>query len=456
MGNCQNCLNHEAEQIEIVVNNPTVEDMPIMQEQQPLLVLDVKTWQKETYSLYDYENNAFINCQQISINGNSYLTCKANKVVFNEGSYSTNNENNDQALLLNLEFDNDRFQLLNLRFNRRMQTKELMDEYQKEDGDNKLLSENQTIHADFQMSFNFQKLRTNTNRQFVCEMPKSSKIWLVTRSIQNNSSYEGIILKVGDVIKLGRVKLIIQAIQLHSQIDQDNLDDLSMCSVEDKNEDTKQCRVCLSTGETYTNPLIDPCKCCGGTKYIHIKCLLKWIQQSSHFNSNAYCTRLIWKSLECEICKYQFPPVFERDGRTFNLIELSKPKEPFVMMEFLQKKQHDNPSHNNDRNGVFIINFATKKELRIGRNHEVEISIADISVSREHALLKLIGDKIVLSDKKSKFGTLVLLQNNITLSPQLSGLEIQIKRTLIKINNNQSTQLIQKSVDFEQLLGRID
>lgn len=55
--------------------------------------------------------------------------------------------------------------------------------------------------------------------------------------------------------------------------------------------------------------------------------------------------------------------------------------------------------------------------MRIGRNHEVEISIADISVSREHALLKLIGDKIVLSDKKSKFGTLVLLQNNITLSP---------------------------------------
>lgn len=78
------------------------------------------------------------------------------------------------------------------------------------------------------------------------------------------------------------------------------------------------------------------------------------------------------------------------------------------MMEFHQKKQHDNAS-NNDRNGVYIINFGTKKELRIGRNHEVEISIADISVSREHAQLRLVDDKIVLSDKKSKFGTLVLL-----------------------------------------------
>ncbi|CAD8099012.1 unnamed protein product [Paramecium primaurelia] len=454
MGNCQNCLNNEQEQIEIVVNNPTVEDMCSMQEQSPLLVLDVRTWQKESYSLYDYENSSFIHCQQISINGNSYLTCKANKVLYNEGSYANNNENNDEALLLPLEFDNERFQLVNLRFNRRIQSKELIDEYQKEEGD-KLLSENQTVHADFQMSFNIQKLRTNTNRQMVCEMNKGCKIWLVTRSIQNNSPNEGIILKVGDVIKLGRVKLIIKAIQLQNDQLQDTPDDISMCSVEDKNEDTKQCRICLSTGETLTNPLIDPCKCCGGTKYIHIKCLLKWIQQSSHFNSNAYCTRLIWKSLECEICKYQFPPIFERDGRTFNLIELSKPKQPYVMMEFQQKKQHDN-TQNNDRNGVYIINFGTKKELRIGRNHEVEISIADISVSREHAHLKFVGDKVILSDKKSKFGTLVLLQKNITLQPQLSGLEIQIKRTLIKINNNQNTHSIQQQADFEQLLGRID
>ncbi|CAD8070830.1 unnamed protein product [Paramecium sonneborni] len=455
MGNCHNCLNHQAEQIQIVVNNPTIEDMPLIQEQSPLLVLDVRTWQKETYSLYDYENNTYIHCQQIQVNGNSYLTCKANKVLFNEGSYTTNSENNDAALLLNLEFDNDRIQLLNLRFNRRMQTKEFGDEYLKDDGDNKLLSENQTLHGDNQMSFNFQKLRTNTNRQLICEMSKPSKIWLVTRSIQNYSHNEGIILRVGDVIKLGRVKLIVKAIQLNNQINKDDSDDYSMCSIVDKNEDTKQCRVCLSTGETLINPLIDPCKCCGSTKYIHIKCLLKWIQSSSHFNCNLYCTRFIWKSLECEICKYQFQPIFERNNRTYNLIELSIPKEPYIMMEFQQKKS-DNPSHNNDKNGVYIINFGIKKELRIGRNHEVEISIADISVSREHAQLKLIGDKIVLSDKKSKFGTLVLLKNNITLLPLLSGLEIQIKRTLIKINNNQNTQLIQKSTDFEQLLGRID
>lgn len=58
---------------------------------------------------------------------------------------------------------------------------------------------------------------------------------------------------------------------------------------------------------------------------------------------------------------------------------------------------------------MYIVNFGTKKELKIGRNHEVEISIPDISVSREHASLKLVDNKVILSDKRSKFGTLVLL-----------------------------------------------
>ncbi|CAK61402.1 unnamed protein product (macronuclear) [Paramecium tetraurelia] len=449
MGNCQNCLQQEQEQVEIQINNHTEEEVQAPCEQPPLLNLDVKTWQKDSYSLYDYENNTFIHSQQIPINGTSYLTCQANKVLYNEGSYSKNNDNSDEILLLPLEYDNESFQLVNLRYSKRLQTQELAEDYQKEEGD-KLLSENQTIHADFQLSFNIQKLRTNTNRP----SPKGSKIWLVTRSIQTNSLNEGLVLKIGDVIKLGRVKLTIKEIQLHHETNQDLLNEESICSIEDKNEFTKQCRICLSTGESTLNPLIDPCKCIGSTKYVHINCLLKWIQQSSHFNSNAYCTRFIWKSLECEICKSVYPPVFERNGKQFDLIELSKPKDkPFIIMEFQKKRQNESPQ-STDSNGLYIVNFGSKKELKIGRNHEVEISIADISVSREHAHIKLVDNKIILSDKRSKFGTLVLLQKNITLAPQLSGLELQIKRTLIKLNNNLISQTSQKQRDFELYLGR--
>lgn len=43
---------------------------------------------------------------------------------------------------------------------------------------------------------------------------KGPKIWIVTRSIQNKNKKGGLTLEVGDVIKLGRVKLVVKKIQL--------------------------------------------------------------------------------------------------------------------------------------------------------------------------------------------------------------------------------------------------
>lgn len=37
------------------------------------------------------------------------------------------------------------------------------------------------------------------------------------------------------------------------------------------------CRFCFDEYQTIHNPLIAPCKCNGSIKYIHLKCLLKWI-----------------------------------------------------------------------------------------------------------------------------------------------------------------------------------
>ena len=45
--------------------------------------------------------------------------------------------------------------------------------------------------------------------------------------------------------------------------------------------------------------------------------------------------------------------------------------------------------------------------IKIGRSAESDLRVNDISVSRIHAFIKLQGSKIVLSDNKSKFGTLV-------------------------------------------------
>lgn len=36
------------------------------------------------------------------------------------------------------------------------------------------------------------------------------------------------------------------------------------------------CKICLLDENDETNPLINPCKCSGSMKYIHMECLKHW------------------------------------------------------------------------------------------------------------------------------------------------------------------------------------
>jgi hypothetical protein len=48
--------------------------------------------------------------------------------------------------------------------------------------------------------------------------------------------------------------------------------------------------------------------------------------------------------------------------------------------------------------------------FKLGRGHESDLRINDISVSRCHAKIKLENGKFMLEDNQSKFGTLVLVK----------------------------------------------
>lgn len=70
--------------------------------------------------------------------------------------------------------------------------------------------------------------------------------------------------------------------------------------------------------------------------------------------------------------------------------------------------------------------------IKVGRGHDSEVRITDISVSRCHALIKKSskGD-YVLEDNNSKFGTLVQIRKPYMLSK--SGVNyFQLGRTLIE------------------------
>lgn len=57
------------------------------------------------------------------------------------------------------------------------------------------------------------------------------------------------------------------------------------------------------------------------------------------------------------------------------------------------------------------------KNINLGRGHDSDLRVNDISVSRCHAVIKLKKDGFYLKDNKSKFGTLVLIKHRLALSP---------------------------------------
>ena len=69
--------------------------------------------------------------------------------------------------------------------------------------------------------------------------------------------------------------------------------------------------------------------------------------------------------------------------------------------------------------------------IKLGRGHDCEIRITDISVSRNHAYIKFINNGFYLFDNKSKFATLVKEDKmNIEIGHK-NQKGIQIGRTIV-------------------------
>jgi pSer/pThr/pTyr-binding forkhead associated (FHA) protein len=55
--------------------------------------------------------------------------------------------------------------------------------------------------------------------------------------------------------------------------------------------------------------------------------------------------------------------------------------------------------------------------LYVGRGHDNDLRIGDISVSRQHAILLFDGKSFKIGDSGSKFGTLIALKEPMRIEP---------------------------------------
>ncbi len=182
-------------------------------------------------------------------------------------------------------------------------------------------------------------------------------------------------------------------------------------NIEMKNSDILNnkptCRICLCDDYEDDNPLINPCKCNGTMKYLHLDCLRKLIESKVTKSSNEVTTIFTFKTLSCDICKSLFPENIKIKKKTFNIINLERPENNYLILEGIIKESTEQKS-------IFLVNLKDKN-IKIGRASDADIRLSDISVSRAHAIITLYNGVLTLNDTKSKFGTLINAGNHFVV-----------------------------------------
>jgi hypothetical protein len=137
-------------------------------------------------------------------------------------------------------------------------------------------------------------------------------------------------------------------------------------------------------------------------------------------------TSYYWKKFECEICKQSYPYIFKHNQKLFKLIDVKEQGAGvnYILLESM-------PLDKNTSRNIHMLTVTEKKnEFKLGRGHESEVRINDISVSRCHAIIKCKPDGFYVEDNCSKFGTIVLLKNNLKLEEDHT-MAVQVGRTVL-------------------------
>lgn len=207
-------------------------------------------------------------------------------------------------------------------------------------------------------------------------------MYLVVRSLKSHNNKIDYVMQRGDIIKLGRIKFAVKEISiveetmevdegnqqkvLHRHANVESVDDeeffefqeveayynmhagdgtehedssvigqTQTSNVSDKAE-VPNCRFCWSSStQGDKNPLISSCKCAGGIRYIHLNCLMQWLNAKKNVKNGENYISYFWKSFECEICKTAYPLMIKSNGRKFHLVDYDRPTSSYLVLESL-------------------------------------------------------------------------------------------------------------------------
>ena len=189
------------------------------------------------------------------------------------------------------------------------------------------------------------------------------------------------------------------------------------------------CKICYSDENNSENPLLHLCKCKGDLEYSHYNCIKKFLSTKLNIIQNKKQTVISYyiNSFNCEICKTPYPLTIKLKNKIYNLIDIRKPKNDYMILESLNQIKE-----NNNHKSIHIISLKNDEPIFIGRGSKVDIKLNEETVSRMHCLLKydINNGRILIKDLNSTFGTLVLIKTKLEIINKI--IMLQTGRTVIQ------------------------
>ena len=213
--------------------------------------------------------------------------------------------------------------------------------------------------------------------------------------------------------------------------------------IEKKN---KICRICyIQEEDPDNNPLVQPCKCDGSLKFIHLQCLSHWINTHSceKLETNNKCSIYLIKPIVCELCKSKFPDYIKFKNRFFPLINFTHEFNSYLTLESLTLDKFQNKF-------IYVVSLEGTRKIFLGKNRNCEIVLSDRSIENIHCFMIVGNKQVFLEDNDSKFGTLVLVQTKrLKLYPGIP-IYLQIGRSFLEIMVKKEFKLFDCCVSEEK------
>ena len=381
------------------------------------------TWAKDAHALFDYESE--------EISKDIYTLGKGGKIFLDKEKGTTKYEPDNQEegfFLTSGHTSSSEGCLINF-FNEygahTVVTKKIKDEYE----------------------YNKQNITEVQNMLYYVVAQKELKG--IKREYKTEYYYKP---KLNDIIRFGRVQFIVRSMKDKStENKKDESDNNKSIFLPNDNSNLKKnlgnkilvCEFCdKKETDNINNPIIKvcPCKKC---PLLHLNCFKNdyikkdkmFYYSNKDYNSGTLKIVSLINYL-CPYCNEPYNPIIKINSKFYNTLPYSFDKNNYhIILE----------SINFVKDGVYcimiiIFTFPNKKEeFFLGRGHEASFKISDISISRVHAKIYLKEDNIVIDDLGSKFGTLLLVRNNVDVNEMLEKkMKIQIGRNVVWLDKDEN------------------